>query len=169
MNFANSKKLFLISVVVSAFALFSPWANSSYRVGETGEKISLSVSMLDDSLTIEGCRRGSALGQDKHLDNWIQFGRTAYLGQIALWLFFLFKVYKSRKLGEVVIWLAGITVFLCAFLMLSHPIIECQWKETPPPLMFMGQWQISLIGVSLFIISALFGVLANILNEKTSA
>jgi xanthine/uracil permease len=152
-------------------ALFSPWATSSYRVGKTDTKIALSVSILDDSLIVEGCRRGSALGQDKQLDNWIRFGKIAYLGQTGLWLLFFFKVFRSRKLNisEVVVWFVGLIVFLLAFLMLLHPIIECLWKEIPPPLIFMGEWQINGIGVFLLIVAVLLEVSANVLYGKDSS
>ena len=71
MRFAIHKILFLISVVLGSFSLFSPWATVSYRVGETEEQLSLPVSILDDSLIVGNCIRGSAFGQDESLDQWI--------------------------------------------------------------------------------------------------
>ena len=160
--------LFFTSLLLAAVTLLTPWAQAVFQVGEpaslgsevvlTDERLTLPVYFRDGLVWVDGCPRGSVIGQNLGLDRWISAGRVLFVVQLGLWLAFLFAASLRRGYRGVALWSVGWVLLFWIFYLASNPTVECQYAQLPAPLLLTGQWYPGLNSLLAAMVNLLVGV-----------
>jgi hypothetical protein len=159
--------LIMISVALALLIFNLPWAEGVFQIGNTEDQINLGISFWDKSLRVDGCMRGQAEGLDREIDIWRWVGKGMGVTQVCLWLVFLLSTAIRKGYRFVAVWSAFLMALYVILLMAFHPIIECLYIDFPPPLVFIGDWHISIISTTLAVFNLSLGTWMNISIRRT--